>query len=140
MTISESTGNCVLGKPGGEPSKDAGTVARCRKQISLCDASGLTLTGIVVTEAVALLFGDDRFTVLVADPGYSGCYPAIQEPLLELQDLLETFGRMRVIEAGLASEEQVAAYEREREMKRVALIEQSERETYERLRAKYEGK
>lgn len=107
------------------------------KQIKLTDAIGRELTGVHWSKGnreLALVFEDD-FALLA--PFGSGDSPEIEDNYNGFS--WRSFGEYESLAAGLVTQEEVDAYNAERERRYRAEQEKRDRNEYERLKAKFGG-
>lgn len=103
--------------------------------ISLKKAVGKNLTAVSADgRALFLIFGDE-FAWMEAESGYDN------EPLFEEQKEFPWVGRhyTSMLEAGVATKDELQALLAAAEAKRILASERMDRESYERLKLKYEG-
>jgi hypothetical protein len=114
-----------------------------RKQITLAEAEGRPIAGYVrgLGSLFALLVGKDAAVILAASRDYCGGI-TIDEfgDELPMRHVYCEFDRDQAAKAGLLDIDELRREEEETAAKRAAADEELERATYQRLKAKFEGK
>jgi hypothetical protein len=116
-------------------------MTQTREQITLEEAQDRRLRGFIRSRdlaTMALLFDDDAFTVLRACVWYEDD-PRLEEDRLNVRQLLCEFDDNELRDHRLLSEDEIVMFYAQEKIQNDAIVEQHERATYERLKAKFEG-